>query len=686
MKNKILTTSFITAYALLGTASFAEEVTLEDISVTSDLRQISKQKIAASVDVMNSIDLQDKGATHFEDILLEIPNVNFSGQSSRPRHIQIRGMGERDDYTGAPNASVGMMIDGIDFSGIGMAGSLFDVKQVEVLKGPQSTRYGASAIAGLINIQSNDPSQTQEGLLEVTVGTKGLIETGLVLSGPLGDEETSPLYRVSIQKHKDNGFYENAYLGRDDTNGRDELNLRAKVNFRPSDDFKIDVTFLHANLDNGYDAWSLDNTFTTLSDEPGKDTQKTTAAAIHLESTANNMFTFVSNTSISASDMIYAYDGDWAYPGYHTTGDNTYSYSNDKEHNNITQEFRFSSTDDSKLFNDSTSWLAGLYGSKLKEKNHTRDNYGTNLQSNYEVTKLALFGQLDYEIAPKTILSAGARVENFSANYDDSNQETFTPKETMYGGNISLTHELSDNTNIYALISQGYKAGGFNMGLPNGSSPDLLNFNKETATNYEVGYKFKTEVLSTSVSAFYTDRKNPQFTGYTYVGNNYAYYTENFDKATNYGIEADFNWKATENLDLFGALGLLKTSVEGTSKAGTFVIDGREQPHAPNYQYSLGAKYRSDNGIYTSANVRGMDDFYFDTVHNEKSEAYTVVDARAGYEAENWEVYLWGKNLFDERYATRGYYFANEPTYSIDKQYIRLGDGRQIGLTTRYNF
>jgi len=687
MTSKTFSVSIASACAILSTPAFADEIILEDINVTSDLRQISKQDIAASVDVLNSFALQDKGATHFEDVILEIPNVNFSGQSSRPRHIQIRGMGERDEYTGAPNSSVGFMVDGIDFSGIGMTGSLFDVKQVEVLKGSQSTRYGASAIAGLINIQSNDPTETQEGMMEVTAGTQGLAEVGVVLSGPLGDKDNSPLYRLSVQKHKDDGFYENDYLGKDDTNGRDELNLRGKVHFRPTDELKIDVTFMHADLDNGYDAWSLDNTFTTLSDEPGKDTQLTSAGAIKIESTMNPYFTLISNTTISKSDMLYSYDGDWVHPKYYTAYPNyRYVFQNDKEHKTLSQEFRFASTDQSKLFNDTTAWLVGLYGAKLKEKNHTIDNYGADLKSDYDNTKLAMFGQIDYDISEKSLLSFGFRVENQAQEYTNNLNESHDPDETMYGGHISLTHKLNNVTNIYGLISQGYKAGGFNVGLASGTGLDLLQFENETALNYEIGLKRKTATLDTSLSLFYTDRKNPQFDGYSYVGVNYVYYTENFDKATNYGLEADFDWKANDNLNVFGSLGLLKTTVEGQSATGIFTIDGREQPHAPNYQYSLGAQYRSDNGFYGRTSVRGMDEFYFDTVHDSKSDAYAVVDARVGYEAEDWEVYLWGRNLSDERYATRGYFFANEPTYSQEEQYIRLGDGRQIGVTGRYNF
>lgn len=677
-------------YAIMNTPALAENNTtsyqLDDIIITSDLRESKETDMAASVDVWETFTLQDQGATHFDDVILEIPNVNFAGQSSRPRHIQIRGMGERDDYTGAPNASVGFAVDDIDFSGIGMVGSLFDVKQVEILRGSQATRYGANALAGLINIQTNDPSEEFEGMIEATGGQKNLKEVGAVISGPVSDAENSPLYRLTVQKHESDGFYHNAYLNRDDTNGQDELNIRGKLRFFPSNETTVDITMMHANLDNGYDAWSLDNSFTTNSDEPGQDTQQTSAGALKIKSNENKAFTFISTTTVADSSMAYGYDGDWAYTGYHTTGDNTYVYNNDKDHTTMSQELRFLSTPESKLFAGTTNWLVGLYGEKLEEKNHTEDNYGTDLRSDYEVTKLALFSQLDYDLTEKTTLSGGIRVENFAADFTNSNNEAFSPDETMVGGHISIDHQLDETKNLYATLSQGYKVGGFNTGLPNGADRTLLTFDKETATSIETGIKTRSEDIKTQLSAFYIDRNNPQFDGYTYVGTNYTYFTENFDKAINYGVEAELDWQATSVINLFGSLGLLQTEVEGESYQNVFTVDGRDQAHAPSYQFSLGGQYRGDNGFFARANVRGMDAFYFDNVHDQKSEAYTVTDARIGYEADVWEAYLWGRNIFDDTYATRGFYFANEPTYTDTQRYIRLGDGRQFGITARYRF
>ncbi|NOQ77617.1 MAG: TonB-dependent receptor [Methylococcaceae bacterium] len=694
--------------ALLATPSFAntsnedDSTILEPITVSADLRDISIDKIAASVSVLNELDLQDRGATHFGDVLLQLPNLNFSGQSSRPRHIQIRGMGERDEYTGAPNASVGFAFDDIDFSGIGMIGSMFDVKQVEVLRGPQSTRFGANAFAGLVNIKSNDPTPYRENMIEITGGQDDLTELGLMTSGSFDDENPdSPLYRFSLFKHDSDGAYKNATTGKDDTNGRDELSLRGKLRFTPNSDTTIDLTLIHSDLDNNYDVWALDNSFTTLSDEPGKDAQETTAGAIKVIWDGNSNYTLTSITTIAHSDMNFSYDQDWValghyagdgYPNYRST------YDNKKTRKNISQEFRIVSTPQARLFDNTTDWLIGVYGSNLEEDNHTvtstfdtlYGDYGTDYSSKYKVRRLASFGQLDHHLSDKTTISVGLRVENQDTSFK-GNSESFSPNETLVGGHVSLNHELNPQHNIYASISRGYKAGGFNTELPAGADNKFLQYSKETAFNYELGLKsnFMNNTLKTAVTVFYIDRKNPQFDGYSFdpiTAFNWVFFTENFDEATNYGIETEFNWQATNEWTILGSLGLLETKIDGQPLNTAFTVNGREQAHAPSYQYNLGAQYRNQTGFFGRVDITGLDSFFFDNVHDIKSSSYTVTNARIGYEQDKWEVYLWAKNLFDEKYATRGFYFGNDPEFSDIKTFTRLGDPRQIGITTRMRF
>ncbi|WP_019555844.1 TonB-dependent receptor [Thiomicrorhabdus arctica] len=695
MRFKINPIQAVILTCLIPTTSYADNSTetLSPIIVTADLRETSEQDIPASVDVITQAELQDQGITHLDDILLKTVNVNYSGQSSRARHIQIRGIGERDEYTGAPNSSIGLAIDDIDFSGIGMTSNLFDTKQVEVLRGPQSTRYGASALGGLINIKTNDPQAERESLIETTVGQDNLRQVGVMTTGAFSSAEFAPQYRIAIQKTQDNGFRQNNYLNRDDTNKHDELNARAKFRFLPNSENRVDLTLMHANLDNGYDAWSLDNSFTTLSDQPGKDTQKSSAMGINIHSTSNPNFVVESKTSIAHSDMIYAYDGDWVYPGFHTNVDNitifdnAYYYQNKKERQTLTQDIRLTSTPKSRILNQSTDWLLGFYGSKLSEQNHTTDNYGANLISDYAMNKLAAYGQLDIQLDARWTLSPSLRIENNNTRYTDNNSEYYSPNDTLWGGGLSLTRKMINAGQAYASISRGYKAGGFNIGLPSAQN-NLIQFKKESLINYEIGHKatLANNTIKTDISVFYMDRKNPQFDGYSYVGNNYVFYKENFDSATNYGLEANIDWIPKTNYKLFASLGLLQTDVKGISASEVIKVSDRDQAHAPSYQYTFGFQYRGEKGIFFRADTQGMDSFYFSNTHSYKSNSYAIYNAQLGYEGDNWEAYLWGKNLTDERYATRGYHFANEPTYSVEKTYIKLGDPRQLGITARVYF
>ena len=90
---------------------------LDEIIVTATLRSVSLEELPGSASVLNDRALHDAGQQHFEDVLPLVPNLNWAGDTSRPRYFQIRGIGELQQYQGAPNPSVGLLLDAIDFSG-----------------------------------------------------------------------------------------------------------------------------------------------------------------------------------------------------------------------------------------------------------------------------------------------------------------------------------------------------------------------------------------------------------------------------------------------------------------------------------------------------------------------------------------------------------------------------------------
>ena len=163
---------------------------LQEVVVTASLRRTVLQQLPASVSVLDEQALHAAGQQHLQDVLALVPNLNWAAGTSRPRYFQLRGVGETEQWQGAPNPSVGFMVDDIDFSGVGMVGSLVDLQQVEVLRGPQGTAYGANALAGLINLTTQAPSADTQARAEVTVGDFNTRGVAGVLGGALDRAET----------------------------------------------------------------------------------------------------------------------------------------------------------------------------------------------------------------------------------------------------------------------------------------------------------------------------------------------------------------------------------------------------------------------------------------------------------------------------------------------------------------
>ena len=169
---------------------------IEEIVVKGTWRQAELKDSDGSVVILDQELLKSQPIKHFEQLSFLIPNLNFAGSDSRPRYFQIRGIGERSGYEGTPNSSVGFIIDDIDFSGQGGIANAFDLEQIEVYRGPQGSRMGANALAGLIYIKSKDPTDVFEGNSEVNFGSYGITSLGLAFGGPVNSNQNFK-YRVA---------------------------------------------------------------------------------------------------------------------------------------------------------------------------------------------------------------------------------------------------------------------------------------------------------------------------------------------------------------------------------------------------------------------------------------------------------------------------------------------------------
>jgi len=684
---------FVTLFVSL--AAVAEESSLDEVVVTAELRDRNLTDLAVSATVLEARTLETAGVQHFQDVLGLVPNLNWSSGTSRPRFFQLRGIGELSQWQGAPNPSVGFLIDGIDFSGVGMPATLNDVERIEVLRGPQGTAYGANALAGLIAVNTRAPQREHELNANVSFGDYGTRGMSGVLGGPVGDGEAA--WRLVAGTYSSDGFRRNSYLGRSDTNGYDESNARFRFRAQPLDSLRVDVTAMWADLDNGYDAFSIDNSRTTLSDKPGQDTQIARALAVRLDFDGAEEFEVVSRTALGTSRSVYSFDGDWGNDI--SWGENSpYDYFQrfDRERQTLSTDLRLVSRT-SVESGDEFAWLAGAYVLRTDEDVQQHDIYrdlvygdGERLfSSDYRATNLAGFGELEWRLGASTMLSFGARAERRSADYEDSDAAAFSPDETMYGGSVSLRRALGETRTAYLTLSRGYKAGGFNIG--DAVPDDRRSFDAEVLHNLELGFRATSAdaSLSGDLALFYMRRKDQQVqTGEQLVPGDpltFVQYTDNAAGGENYGLEGTVQWRPIDSLlvDIRGAL--LETRYIDYSN-GERDLDGREQAHAPQYQYDLGLEYRGARGAFARVDFAGLDDFYFDDSHDERAPSRLLTHLKAGVSGKHWRAEVWVRNLFDRYYSQRGFFFGNEPPLFTPTRYVQAGDPRHAGVTVTYTF
>jgi outer membrane receptor protein involved in Fe transport len=690
MPNTFLSRALVALSCLPVTAGVAAEEVVEEIVVTADFRGRSINELPASVSVIDEDFIRDASVQHFEELVFAVPNLNWSGDGHRARYFQIRGVGELEQYQGAPNPSVGFLIDDIDFSGIGTVATLFDVESVEVLRGSQGSRYGANALGGLIYVRGAEPSTERNGRLRLTVGDDDARAFGVAFGGAL-DEREELLFRLSVHQHESDGFRDNAHLGRHDTNGRHETGARFAVSFDPGGELRSPLSLIYSRVDNGYDAFAIDNSYTMLSDTPGKDAQESVGASLRIDNDAVAGGALTSITSFATSDIEFSFDADWGNDESWAPVLYDYISLSDRERSTISQELRYATE----------RWLFGLYALRLDEELATlnrgeyydpgydfADSLDYPFDSNFESLNSALFAQFNTDIGDATRVTAGLRIERRSADYDDTDGFSASLTDTLWGGELSLGRDVSETVTAYSAVSRGYKAGGFNLGVV----PDNWRFfGDEAMWTVEAGIKsaWLDSALTLNASLFHAWREDQQVrASFQLVPNDpasFGFATVNVDGARTWGAEADLKWRPAESIEIYASAGLLFGGFPGSVEQFPWLA-GRDQAHAPRYTFAGGIAWRGERGFFARVDATARDEFYFDVSHNEASDSHVLVHVRLGYEDENWRVHLWGRNLTDEIYAVRGFFFGNEPPDFPATLYTRAGDPRHVGLSIERRF
>jgi iron complex outermembrane receptor protein len=666
----------------------SSEQTLERIVVTSDFSQRSPDNLASSVALIDEQLLEIRQAAQLEDIVGIVPNLNFSSGASRGKFIQIRGIGERSLFAEPINASVALVVDEINFSGLGGLGALFDVQQVEVLSGPQSTGFGASGLAGMIKIVSNGPSDVQEGYLQGSFAEYDTQRYSAAYSSKLSQNINA---RLALQQVKSDGYVENIYLNRNDTNNIDEFNAKFALDYHVSESSDLELKLYHFDIDNGYDAFALDNDNKTRSDEPGYDRTDTQAASIKYKHDLGEHAFSISLTKLNA-ELDYAYDEDWTFVGFHPDEYSSFDrYKRDVS--NQTLDARYASK------NTESPWVLGLY-LQQSEQDLTRfyTYASSNFTSLYEPSSLAIYGEQSWQVSTPLSITAGARFEKFEADYVDSNDFLESLDDNLVAAKVSASYALQQTT-FYSSISRSYKAGGFNAD-ERVSAKDRL-YEPEYNWNYELGIKGEVATSNgasgnLSLTFFYMQREDAQVSDFSVLnredGSGAVEFIDvigNADTGINKGMEIQTRWQLNDRIRAVLNLGYLDATFGNYQLANGSFVSKQQQAQAPKITFYTSASYDFTENLTWLVEFEGKDSHRFSVGHDERAPFTAVFNSELSWQQGNMHVQLWAKNLFDRVLPTRGFGgFNNDPRdgYFPAKPYYQFGQERQFGVTATYRF
>ncbi|MFT5277466.1 MAG: iron complex outermembrane receptor protein [Glaciecola sp.] len=674
----------------IGNTSVNEnsENTIERIVVTSDFGLRSPDNLASSVAVIGEQLLNLRQADHLEDIVGIVPNLNFSSGASRGKFIQIRGIGERSLFAEPINASVALVVDEINFSGLGGLGSLFDVQQVEVLSGPQSTGFGATGLAGIIKVVSNPASEDSEGYLQ---GSLAQYNTQR-LSGAYSTQITEGVNaRIALQQLNSDGFIENIHLGRDDTNNIDEFNAKLALDFAISDEIDIEFKFYHFDIDNGYDSFSLDNDNKTRSDEPGFDRTDTQAASVKYIQDLGEHSLSIALTTLNA-DLDYGYDEDWTFVGFHP--DEYSSFDRYKrEVSNQTLDLRYASLE------SENPWVVGFYYQQSEQDLQRIYTFASaDFTSFYEPKSIAVYGEHSWQISEPLSITAGARYENFDADYIDSDGFVEVLDDSLFAGKLTASYAMQKAT-FYTSVSRSYKAGGFNPDQ-RVEDKDRL-FDPEYNWNYELGIKGNINADNgitggLSLTFFYMQREDAQVSDFSVRnrddGSGAVEFIDvigNADTGLNKGMEIQTNWQLTNSLSAVVNFGYLDASFGNYQLVDGSFVDKQLQAQAPKITFYTSTTYDITDEVSLVVEFEGKDRHRFSVGHDERAPFTAVFNSELNWQKGNILVQVWAKNIFDRELPTRGFGgFNNDPRdgYFPAKPYYQFGQERQIGVTATYRF
>lgn len=730
----------LNSYATQGNSPESREDSLrvvETIQITTIKQGFDLKSEPISSSLFTQDLIEKNNINNLKDVAMLTPNMHFPDYGSRiTSSIYVRGLGARIDHPviglNLDNVPI-MNKDNFDFE-------MADIDRIEVLRGPQSTMYGRNTMGGVMNVYTISPFQYQGAKFGLDYSSANTFKARASYYGK--SENNKFGYALSGYYTQSDGFFTNEYNG-EKLDWEKMGGARAKLVWRDGNGLSIENTLSFSLVDQGgYPYKQLESDQINYNDESSFDRFNLSNGLVISKKFENTVLSSV--TGFQYTDNHLTIDNDFTAYDYFTLNQITNEYT-------ISQDFVFKSAPDP---SKSYSWLVGAFGfyertnmeapvlfkqygidnlilynanlynpqynyqwgdeTLLLESNFTTPTFGASLyhKSTYKYNrwKFEIDLRFDYEYAvlnynnytkANYILTDknDSSLQYFpSIEIDNSDKLTNSFYEVL--PKISLSYSLNQRGQLYASISKGYKAGGFNtqmfsdvlqqqlmykMGVGKQYDvADIVTYDPEYSWNYEIGSNFLWSEIGLwgSLSFFFIDCFDQQLTVFppdmitgrmmTNAGHTQSYGAElslGVNLASCVNIYADYGYTNAKFIDYD----------DGEEQyAGNYV------PYSPQHTASLRADYtlnlnRSrEYDLRFSAGIRGIGDIYWDETNEYYQPFYTLLDANIYFNTPKYSVGIWAKNIMNTQYDT--FYFE-----SIGNKFVQQGRPQSIGISLNVN-
>lgn len=678
-----------------------------DIVVTALRRNESLQDVPAAITAFTADTIETAGIDRPIDFVNLTSNVNLvETQNAGNAFIVIRGI------TQARNSepSVAVIVDGVQqVNPAQFNQELFDIEQIEVLKGPQGAVYGRNAIGGAIVIRTRQPSDTFEGQFRAGVDNGFGYWLRGSISGPVSD---TLRFRLAGSWYDTEGFIRNPFLG-EDADPVEDFSIRGTLLWQPSSSFSADLRGSISRLRTQALYFNIvadvnDTSLPVRVNNAGQNDRDMENVSLRLNwetegGTLSSVSSYDSLTEVLTGDAFNFLPIPESLFFFLLGFDLNQSQYLDTE--SFSQEIRWTSPEDRPFryilggyFIDTSRFIstgnmvdtgAGVFPVFRTPSTNPANPQATFLSDEQKNFAWALFGNFTYDFSEQLSIDLGLRYDHDRRRNTTLTPTAFLPNVPGFPQGatgqerrvsfddlqpkVTLTWEPNSNVTIYGGYSRGFRSGGFNqtgvgaVAFANGIVGVGDIFQAEVAQTVEIGARFSTpdRRFSLSANAYTTWDENSYF--FVFLAANSTQNLGNVPKGRISGFELEMRGRPAPGLDLSAAFGYTDSKI--TEFPDPAVI-GNELPLISRYTLNLGAQYRTPLagtglGILARVDYRVTGRTWWEPYNTTSRDPVNLVNARLGLEGQNWSVIAFAENLFDETYNAEfspgGFVFKARP-------------------------